>query len=92
VPLASVAKEASLPLRTAQRWVSRYRRFGLIGLIRAGRADQASGAAYRTTFGALLKVSRWNVRRSALAPFIGRSAASPGLGVNGCRDITQFTT
>jgi putative transposase len=39
-PLAGVAKEASLPLRTAQRWVSRYRRFGLIGLIRAGRADQ----------------------------------------------------
>ena len=40
VPLAGVAKEASLPFRTAQRWVSRYRRFGLIGLIRAGRADQ----------------------------------------------------
>ena len=40
MPLAGVAREASLPLRTAQRWVSRYRRFGLIGLIRAGRADQ----------------------------------------------------
>jgi hypothetical protein len=40
VPLAGVAKEASLPLRIAQRWVSLYRRFGLIGLIRAGRADQ----------------------------------------------------
>ena len=39
-PLARVAKEASLPLRTAQRWVSRYRRFGLVGLTRAGRADQ----------------------------------------------------
>ena len=39
-PLADVAKEASLPLRTAQRWVSRYRQFGLIGLIRAGRTDQ----------------------------------------------------
>src|ERR1700733_8176330 len=39
-PLAGVAGEASLPLRTAQRWVSRYRRFGLIGLIRAGRTDQ----------------------------------------------------
>src|SRR5271169_4240553 len=40
VPLARVAKEASLPLRTAQEWVSRYRRFGLAGLTRAGRADQ----------------------------------------------------
>ena len=39
-PLAGVAREASLPLRTAQRWVGRYRRFGLIGLIRAGRTDQ----------------------------------------------------
>ena len=40
VPLARVAKESSLPLRTAQRWVSRFRRFGLVGLTRAGRADQ----------------------------------------------------
>ena len=39
-PLARVAREASLPLRTAQRWVSRYRRFGLAGLARAGRADR----------------------------------------------------
>jgi putative transposase len=39
-PPAGVATEASLPLRTAQRWVSRYRQFGLIGLIRAGRTDQ----------------------------------------------------
>lgn len=39
-PLARVAKEASLPFRTAQRWVNRYRRFGLVGLTRAGRSDQ----------------------------------------------------
>src|SRR5271157_521059 len=39
VPLARVAMEATLPLRTAQDWVSRYRRFGLAGLTRAGRAD-----------------------------------------------------
>ena len=40
VPLTRVAAEAGLPLRTAQRWVSRYRRFGLAGLTRAARADQ----------------------------------------------------
>jgi putative transposase len=40
VPLARVAAEASMPMRTAQHWVSRYRRFGLAGLTRAGRADQ----------------------------------------------------
>jgi putative transposase len=40
VPLTRVAAEAGLPLRTAQRWVSRYRRFGLAGLSRAARADR----------------------------------------------------
>jgi len=40
VPLACVAKEAGLPLRTIQRWVSRYQRLGLVGLVRGGRADQ----------------------------------------------------
>ena len=29
-----------MPFRTAQRWVSRYRRFGLAGLARAGRTDR----------------------------------------------------
>ena len=29
VPLARVAAEASMPMRTAQHWVSRYRGFGL---------------------------------------------------------------
>jgi len=29
-----------VPFRTAQRWVGRYRRFGLAGLARAGRADR----------------------------------------------------
>jgi putative transposase len=40
VSLGRVAAAASMPLRTAQRWVNRYRRFGLAGLTRAGRADQ----------------------------------------------------
>ncbi len=40
VPLTRVAREAGLPLRTMQRWVSRYQRFGLAGLTRAGRTDQ----------------------------------------------------
>jgi putative transposase len=40
LPLARVAEEASVPFRTAQRWVCRYRQFGLAGLARAGRADR----------------------------------------------------
>ncbi len=39
VSLASVAEKAELSLRTLQRWVSRYQRFGLAGLSRIERAD-----------------------------------------------------
>src|SRR3954467_4919447 len=35
--LRLVAAEASIPFRTAQRWVSQYRRFGLAALIRRKR-------------------------------------------------------
>ena len=40
VPLARVARDRGLPLRTAQRWVGQYRREGLAGLARKGRSDQ----------------------------------------------------
>ena len=39
VPLLQVARAAALPIRTARRWVHRYRHFGLAGLTRRGRAD-----------------------------------------------------
>ena len=40
VPLKRVAAESGVPLRTAQRWVSRYRRWGIAGLSRTARADR----------------------------------------------------
>jgi len=40
IALTTVAAEAPLPLRTAQRWVALYRRFGLAGLTRKHRADR----------------------------------------------------
>lgn len=40
VPLARIADEAQVSLRTAQRWVRRYREAGLAGLIRTSRADR----------------------------------------------------
>jgi putative transposase len=40
VPLAQVAQEHQIPLRTAQRWVAQYRTYGLSGLMRAARADR----------------------------------------------------
>ena len=40
--LAPLAKSAGVTLRTAQRWVARYRAEGLVGLARHGRADLGS--------------------------------------------------
>lgn len=39
VPLAQLARTEGIPLRTAQRWVSRYRAQGLAGLRRKPRSD-----------------------------------------------------
>ncbi len=41
VPLAVVAAQAGVPLRTAQRWLAAYLAKGSAGLVRAGRADVA---------------------------------------------------
>lgn len=40
VLLAVSAREAGVPLRTAQRWLARYRADGLVGLARTTRADR----------------------------------------------------
>ena len=40
VPLARVAKDAGVPLRSLQRWLARYRAGGLAGLARKARSDQ----------------------------------------------------
>jgi putative transposase len=38
--LSTVARDHKIPLRTAQRWVSRYRQYGLVGLARRRRRDR----------------------------------------------------
>lgn len=40
VPLARAARQAEVPLRTAERWLARYRSGGLSGLARTPRADR----------------------------------------------------
>ena len=40
VPLARVARDRGLALRTARRWAAQYRREGLAGLARKGRSDR----------------------------------------------------
>lgn len=39
VPLSEAARDAGIPLRSVQRWLSRYRAAGLVGLVRAKRTD-----------------------------------------------------
>jgi putative transposase len=40
VPLSHVARHHGIPLRTAQRWLARYRRDGFVGLARRERRDR----------------------------------------------------
>ena len=40
VPLSRLAREGGIPLRTAQRWLARYRRDGLAGLALQPRSDR----------------------------------------------------
>jgi putative transposase len=40
VPLTAAARAAGVPLRTARRWLKRYRADGLAGLARRGRRDR----------------------------------------------------
>jgi Helix-turn-helix domain len=41
VPLARAARQAGVPVRTAERWLARYRQRGLVGLARPVRSDAA---------------------------------------------------
>jgi putative transposase len=41
VPLARAARHAGVPVRTAERWLARYRQRGLAGLARPVRSDAA---------------------------------------------------
>jgi putative transposase len=52
IPLAWVARDQGLVLRTAQRWVDRYRRQGLARLARKGRSDKDT-----PHFSAFLRIS-----------------------------------
>lgn len=62
VPLARVARDRGVALRTARRWAGQYRRDGLVGLVRKGRSDrgkrQLSEALSRAIEGLALKKPR----------------------------------
>lgn len=82
LPLAGVAQETSVPFRTAQRWVSRYRRFALAGLAALDEPIGANGDAYRMSCAISRKVWYCNDLRSARALYTRRCTASPTLGAS----------
>jgi putative transposase len=67
VPLARVAREQGLILRTARRWVDRYRRQGLAGLARQGRSDKDRPQFSATLRQAIEGLALQKPRRSAAA-------------------------
>lgn len=73
-PLARVARDRGLALRTARRWAAQYRRDGLAGLTRKGRSDRGrrhlSDTLHRAIEGLALK------RPPLSAASIHRQAAS----------------
>src|SRR3954452_7336991 len=69
VPLARAAGEAGMPLRTAQRWLARYRRAGLAGLARPVRSDAGAHRA-PSELVALVECSGQNSLRSSAAAYL----------------------
>ena len=84
VPLARVARDRGLALRTARRWAAQYRREGLAGLARKGRSDRGkrrlSDTLRQAIEGLALKkppLSAASIHRQAvtLAEHLGRGSA-----------------
>ena len=67
VPLARVARDRGLVLRTARRWVDRYRRQGLAGLARKERSDKDRPQFSATLRQAIEGLALQKPRRSAAA-------------------------
>jgi putative transposase len=77
VPLTVAARDAGVPLRSAQRWLARYRSGGLAALARAGRSDRGArhlpeelvrlveGLALRPPRPTVASVTRWAARAAA---------------------------
>jgi putative transposase len=67
IPLARVARDRGLVLRTARRWVDRYRRQGLAGLSRKERSDKDRPQFSATLRQAIEGLALQKPRRSAAA-------------------------
>lgn len=84
-PLARVARDRGVPLRTARRWVAQYRREGLAGLARKERSDRGkrrlSDTLHQAIEGLALKtppLSAAAIHRQAVALAEHLGEAAPG--------------
>ena len=96
VPLARVARDRGIALRTARRWAGQYRREGLAGLARKGRSDRGkrrlSDTLRQAIEGLALKkppLSAASIHRQAvtLAERLGESPPSYGAVYRLIRDL-----
>src|SRR3954468_6265006 len=85
VPLARVARDRGVALRTARRWVAQYRREGLVGLARKERSDRGNrrlpDPLGQATEGLALKkppLSAASIHRQAVALAEHLGEAAPG--------------
>ncbi len=72
VPLAQAARHAGVSVRTAERWLSRYRQNGLAGLARPARRD-ADGHRLPADLVAFIEGMGLKKPRASALPFIGAS-------------------
>jgi len=77
VPLARAAAAAEVPLRTAQRWLARYRTGGLVALARPTRADRGTRRT-RQELVTLIEGLALSRPRSSLATITRRAARVAG--------------
>ena len=67
VPLTRAATESGVPIRTAERWLARYRQGGLIGLARPARCDAGARRVHPEFTGLVEGMALKRPRSSAAA-------------------------
>jgi hypothetical protein len=75
--LQLVASDAKICFRTAQRWVSQYRKLGLVALVRKSREDRGARRVVSAKIKAAIEGLALEKPAYLSGPFIGKSASLP---------------
>jgi putative transposase len=67
VQLTEIAHQHAIPIRTARRWVQRYRESGLPGLLRKPRADKGIHRGLPSPLQALVEALALDIPRRSIA-------------------------